>query len=486
MATIALPTDRALALELLLNRLLWPVPLARWKAARGVRDLIENPETRAASTDALLAALERAELESDVCTLLTILLMVGKAALPDLARVRERIQHPSILAEVMLQATYDEIGGTAWWRAHSGPVSSTFAPSSYFERHQTHHVPVVLSSNLASLERKSGLPFVRQWAYEWQQLCDRIKAEFTEYPYYFGDFGDVRDGIIGQFSPRQSEVYRSAYLRTFSIAVAEWGFEQREAGFYVSELLPSIRGLFELDPLGRPPWLKDSPELCVEDPDQFESILRAMIASQPDNDQALVSLYVPLDATVERYGALRLSAHLVTTDFSLGSEFPREPTDILLAHRSFAIDQERPDTPIETSLQAGQTGDALPVCSAIFPIPFGYWQAHLHSAGIPIPARYMLPGYARVRGERDRIAVDSDHREVAATRYWQDHWSPNYPRNEGHTRCGTWTLMERQLLESQASVLGRKIAWSARLQTWRREKDYGEFMHAERSLFFMM
>ncbi len=149
--------------------------------------------------------------------------MLSEAARPDLATVREPIRQPSILAEVLLQEMYHAVAGCQWWRGHSGPPSFSFEPSSYFERHRTHHAPVVLSSNLTDLERNSGLPFMRQWAYEWQQLCERTKTGFTEYPYYFGDFGEVRGGIIGQFSPRQSELYRSAYLRTFAIAVSDVG-----------------------------------------------------------------------------------------------------------------------------------------------------------------------------------------------------------------------------------------------------------------------
>ena len=123
MAGIALSPDRALALELLLNRLLWPVPLVRWRAARGVRDLIENAQTRETSTNALLAALSASELESDACTFLTVLLMVSDAARPDFGRVRESIRQPSILAEILLQDIYHKVAGTEWWLGHSGPLN---------------------------------------------------------------------------------------------------------------------------------------------------------------------------------------------------------------------------------------------------------------------------------------------------------------------------------------------------------------------------
>ena len=483
MAVLNLAGQRALAVDLLLNRLLWPVPLVRWRAARGLRDLMEDPTTRVRTTDALLVALKSAALESDACTILTVLLMVRNDAVPDLLTVRDHLLQPSILAEIILQEIYGTVAGTDWWRGHSGPPFLGFQASSYFEEHQTHHVPVVLSTNMSALEGKSGLPFMRQWAFEWQQLCDRTDARFTEFPYYFCDFGEARDGIIGQFSPRQSELYRSAYLRSFSIAVSEWGFSQREAGYYVSELLPSIRGLFEFDPVGRPEWLRDLPERCAANPDDMESIARSLIGAIPDKEKALISLHVPLDATVERFADLTLTAHLVTPDFVPHGGFLPLPTTLVMAHDGFALDQSRDETPMERVQESGLRGDALPVCSALLPIPYGQWHGHLHSTGIPLPNSYLLPDASVIRSARNSVWIQCGTATVSTSQYWLDHWSPNYPLDGGTTRCGVWSTIDRAVLGERASMLDRKLAWSVRLQIWRREEAHGPYQRTELTLF---
>lgn len=483
MAAVALPMNRALSLELTLNRLLWPVPLVRWRAARVVRDLIENPATRATSTDALLAALRSAELESDVCAVLTVLLMVEKASLPELEDVRSHILQHSILADILLHEIYGSSGGTDWRHAHSGTAPLSFEESEYFTRYRTQHVPPQLLNSLVNVEEATGLPFTRQWGFEWQQLCDRTGAQYTEFPYYFCDFGEMRDGVVGQFSPRQSELYRSAYLRTFAIAVSEWGFPQREAGPYVSEVSPSIRGLFEVDPVERPAWLSDFPERCAAEPDDLEALLRAMVANRPADGRALVSLHAPLDGTVERFGDVTLTSYLVSADFVAPARHPAMPTAVLMAHTGLTIDQPLCATMPDEVRVEGLHGDALPVCSSLLPLPHGLWHGHLHSTGIPMPNSFVAPGHTFIQADRNRLSLRQEDVEISTTRYWLDHWSPNYPLSGGSTRCGAWAIMDQALLMAYASMTGRQLAWSARLRIWRREKDYGPFELVERTLF---
>ena len=97
------------------------------------------------------------------------------------------------------------------------------------------------------LERASGLPFQRQWAFEWMSLRDKLAIRYTDYPYYFDNIADVRAGIRGQYWQRMREVYRSAYLRTLAFAVSEWRLPQKIAQDNCVELVEGIAGLFEVD-----------------------------------------------------------------------------------------------------------------------------------------------------------------------------------------------------------------------------------------------
>jgi len=486
MVRITSEQSRELALDLLFDRLQWPVPMVRWRAARGLRDLLEQVETRERVTQAFLARLAGCAVESEICSLLTILFMLDPAARPETQAVISRIHHPSILADILIEYIYDASGQTAWWEGHSGDPPPGFEPKAYFGQYRRQHVPVMLSDNLANLERRTGLPFMRQWGFEWQELCARTNAPFSEYPYYFDDFGEVRAGIVGQYSPRQSEMFRSAYLRCFAIAVAEWGFPPSEAGFYVRELIPAIRGMFDLDPAERPIWLDDTPERCLADPEQLEPLLRELIAR---HDRAtatglLASLYAPLDPKVEPYGDLSLTAHLVSPDFQPRDADLREPVEIMIAH-GFDFDRPLPPTDITAALTQGDPGDALAICVSLLPVPFGHWHSHYYAAGMPIVGSYMLPPDVSLHAREDRIVTHSAQTELGGTRFWFDRWTPRYPNDDGKTRCGNWATLDRSQLEERATAMGRKLAWSARLRTWRRENGHGDYRRHDVNLFFL-
>lgn len=478
--------SRALSLDLLFDRLQWPVPMVRWRAARGLRDLIEQAKTRGPVTQAFLARLAECEVESEVCSLLTILIMLAPGARPDAQAVIARIHHPSILADILLEHIYDASGEAAWWEGHSGDAPPAFNPKPYFEQYRRQHVPVMLSENFVRLERKTGLPFMRQWGFEWQELCTRTGARFGEYPYYFDDFGEVRAGIVGQYSLRQSEMFRSAYLRCFAIAVAQWGFPPSEAGFYVRELIPAIRGMFDLDPAERPVWLDDTPERCLADPDQLEPLLRDLITRHDSTTAAgrLVSLYAPLDPKVEPYGDLSLTAHLVSHDFRPKDACLREPVEIMIAH-GFNFDRPLPQTNIADALIQGGPGDALAICVSVLPVPFGHWHSHYYAAGMPIVGSYMLPGDVSLHAQKDRIVTHAAQDELGITRFWFDRWTPRYPVDDGKTRCGSWATLKRDQLDKRTAALDRKLAWSARLRTWRREDGHGNYLRHDVNLFFL-
>ena len=284
---------------------------------------------------------------------------------------------------------------------------------------------------------------------------------------------------------RQSEMFRSAYLRTFAIAVAEWGFRKSEADLYVSELLPAIRGMFDLDPVQRPAWLRDFPERCARTPKELEALSRKLLASAENEERGLGSLYVPIDPGVEKFADLSLTAHLVSANFCAGDRPPREPTEVLLVHDTLGFDRPRPTKSLEDCIQIGAVGDSIAVCTSLFPIPFGHWQSHYYSAGIPVPASYVLLSNAELRAMQSRIAVEVDGNEVASTSFWLDHWTPNYQKDGGETRCGNWTVVDRRLLRDAAAILGRDLAWSAELNIWRREKEYGEYQRLTHTAVFL-
>ena len=183
----------SVTLSFLLQRLKWPVSMVRWRSAKEVRDLLNELSTRAAMNDALLIFLDRCGTESEVCSVLSIIFLADPAARPPLDDVVNRIQHPSILADELLDLAYGQgsrIGG--WWATHAGTAPIDFDAGDYFQECNIAHLAPFFLTELQRLQRNTGLPFLRQWAFEWHTLREKHETRYTRYPHYFDNVSDAR------------------------------------------------------------------------------------------------------------------------------------------------------------------------------------------------------------------------------------------------------------------------------------------------------
>ncbi|MGH7874824.1 MAG: hypothetical protein ACREQO_21745, partial [Candidatus Binatia bacterium] len=181
---VPLAKSAPIALSFLFQRLKWPVPMSRWRTAKEIRNLLNDPSTRSATTDALLDYLDQCKTESEVCEILTIVFLTSEDVRPSRTTLASRIHCPSILADIILERTYGLGRGIGGWRwAHSGRAPADFEGGLYFEEHKTAHVPPIFVHNLMHLEDISGHPFRRQWAYEWKILGDKLGTNYTGYPH---------------------------------------------------------------------------------------------------------------------------------------------------------------------------------------------------------------------------------------------------------------------------------------------------------------
>lgn len=473
------------ALSMLLHRLKWPVPTARWRAAKEIRGLLESTNSRESATTALLDYFTKCKYESEVCEILNIIFLTSPDAQPPHSLVASSIQRPSILADALLERIFGTgraIGG--WPRTYSGPAPPGFEASAYFQEHKTAHVPPVYLNHLTRLEGSSGFPFVKQWEYEWKNICDSQDTRYTRYPYYFDDFSENRAGIHGQYWQRIREAYLSAYLKTLAFAVCEWGLPEGVAESYCAEMVYGVKGLFEWDPGSRPPWLADFPERAFAEAVDLEGIARGLITAARSGGQRLVSLSAPIAMSVTSYAKLELSAHLVTSDYQLPADGMPYGRVRVLPSRTFELNGSLSVRPIEEVATSGSSGSELGVCVELVPMPFGAWQGDILSAGLKVPAPHVV-GTARVRCTKDAIELVGPAYDILArTLTWNDHWSPSYPRG-GNTRCGIATLLDDATLNAATLRLQRNLAWCVTLRSWKRQTDFGDYVESRRSVFFL-
>lgn len=471
----------------LTQRLNWPVPMVRWRAGREIRGLLENEETRDQMTGHLFEALDMCSMESEVCSILNLFLLTDNGARPERSVLIRHVRHPSILTDFLLERMYGWGKGIGrWLTAHSGHAPLDFTQSAYFEEHKTAHVPPLFWHSLEDLEHDTGLPFVRHWAFEWQNLCEQTGIRLTRYPEYFDDITERRLGIVGQYQTWQTEALRSAHIRTFSFAVSEWNMPQQQALDELLNHIPAISGLFDLEPIERPAWLGSLPQDCLDGPAALKAVVQKFVTNQRDTDDQVLSFSSPFEIDHVRYGHIQLGAFLATENFKLGdTDGQFKLTRFCDAQKKLSIEIEWPERPIDASSFDGLSGRVIPICNELYPVPHGHWMGHYFCTGIPIVASYCLPGMKRLRVRNGSLELLVDDVLASVTSVWHDCWSPHYVQDGGNTRNGVCVKVASDILKSVMNGRsdGLKLGWLLKTKVWDREGDFDDYKLVQRQTF---
>jgi hypothetical protein len=254
---------------------------------------------------------------------------------------------------------------------------------------------------------------------------------------------------------------------------------------YCLDMVHGIAGLFDVEPVAKPPWLSDLPERFCAPSADFTSLIRELVQAARAEGMRLVSLDTPVASSVQKYAKLTLSAHLVTADYTpAAGAFLYEKILPMLVADTFELKGPPAEMTIQEARTEGRTGDEVAVCSCLFAIPCGYWQGDYMSLGLTIPASYTVPN-TEIRCTHESIdCFTSNGKVISRTRIWNENWVPPYPKG-GSTRCGTATMIDQEVLAEAMEQLGRKLAFFIQLRIWDREKDYGEYSESKRTFFLL-
>jgi hypothetical protein len=267
--------------------------------------------------------------------------------------------------------------------------------------------------------------------------------------------------------------------------VSEWRIPQRIAEGYCVEIVDGIAGFFDVEPGARPAWLTDFPERFCAPGADLTPLIRELVQAARAEGMRLVSLDTPVASSVQKFGNLTLSAHLVTPDYELpDGAFLYEKMPLLSIADTFELKGPPAEITIEEASTEGKTGDEVAVCSCLFPTPFGTWQSDYFGMGLRIPAPYTVTN-TEIRCTHESIdCIASDGKVASRTRIWNDNWAPPHPKG-GSTRCGTATMIDQEVLAEAIERLGRKLAFFIRLRIWDREKEYGDYSESKRTFFLL-
>ena len=233
------------------------------------------------------------------------------------------------------------------------------------------------------------------------------------------------------------------------------------------------------NPEPRPAWLADLPEQFCNQRANFRCLGIELLKAAKTDEMRLVSLNTPIALSVQKFGNLTLSAHLITPDYELPDDvYLYEKMSFLFIKDSFELKGSQREILVEEICTKGKTGNEVAVCSSLTPMPFGAWQSDYFSMGLKVAAPYIVP--------ESEIQCTSESIDSIAPngRIWNDNWTPPYPKG-GSTRCGSVTLINQDVLDETMGLFGRKFAFFIRLQIWDREKDYGDYSKSEHTFFMI-
>lgn len=242
-------------LQMLLERLLWPVPRVRWEVARSLARLIREDDREAAS--GLLNWISARQLESEVILGLGIIDAFDLGAYFEFADVHKAIQAPSHLSDYLLKKNFANASGLSPFRYTVSPADSVTLPQHkkvWFDRYRKSAVPPIFSIMLTRLQESTGFPFKERWEHDWRWLQSTHPRPEAKYPYFFSQGNRDR---IGLFDLGQRELYASAYLRTLAYASITGSISPEVAEHYAMLALTMNRGLADLEPIDRPNWAQN-------------------------------------------------------------------------------------------------------------------------------------------------------------------------------------------------------------------------------------
>lgn len=247
-------------LDILLQRLVWPSPIVRERAATGVASLISSSQNREGVFERLLSWISNQRLESIVATGLLPLLKAaekrdGTVDYLDTDRVAKAVPITSVVIERLLEGLARLLEKPIDFVDRSATidiVSESYTPKAFFNKYIKSFLAPIYLQRAETIERNTLRGFVRQWAYTSDEIIKDIGL--IENREVLDFMGSVRSTTMPGMSTILSEVYRSAFLRTLqyfhdcSLVPDEYYLE------YAYATLPVELSYWKVKPSRMPKW----------------------------------------------------------------------------------------------------------------------------------------------------------------------------------------------------------------------------------------
>lgn len=417
-------------LELLFVRLRWPVASARWWVMQELADLLVT----SALSDQVLARLthelRECRLEAEAAEVLSILWMAFHKGWVPPKDLGDAVVRPSMLTAWLLADM--KLTARAGFMPPLLVAPGDYQVSEEFERRQGRDVPLIHYSTVTRLEKKCGLPFARQMAFEWDQSKDVYPdSPFQgDLAYFVRAAGD--DGI-GSFADRTSLRMMTAFIRTMEVARSIWRAPDDLALWFARRALPLEPTLAFMRP-GRPAWLPALSPTVAQDGRSISVFIvdahATLEALQPQ--AALLALVTPLhvsnfevvELTVvrwRRWGSKTIDASDLWARYTARQH--REYGDFDSDH--WSLRSSISSLPLERVVD-GEC-NAAPMAAHLSLGRIGYLQRDLFPERLYFPVVTGMTEDLVAEPSGGMLGITACGDAVANLSYWTAGWSPGHP-----------------------------------------------------------
>ena len=229
MANLNLPSPEWLqlpreidGLDILIQRLLWPSPLIRERAATGIANLFCTSKGRESTFRKLLLWIQQQKMESAIAIgLLPIIkafYIVKNRNDLDYIKLQEIVDSIQINS-VVIEKLIEELTHFTNTRTTNLPTykiidqcPTNYLTSTFFSKYIKTFLAPIYMQRAVTIERRSGKPFIKQWAFIADSICKDAGIILNANQVYYYGRSEHDEFLLG-FSSKISEVYRSAFLR---------------------------------------------------------------------------------------------------------------------------------------------------------------------------------------------------------------------------------------------------------------------------------
>lgn len=471
--------DAHLIARIGLQRLRLPIPMAKLQIVHGAARALLDPQTNTVAWEALLGWVSSLELESEVLEALCAIVLASNSDVICLEPLRSAICWPSILSDIFIsEAFHTPILYNSWSKSHSGEMPPYYrADNIQAELVAGQIVPPILASRMKELERMSGKPMLKQWAYEFDRLLYKLGSQSDGNWSYFA--GDDRQRARGQFIGRRGHLARSAYLRTLALAFDVWGMPEYVARSEAMYATPADFSFLKMLPSKAPTWALHFHQAQPNTSEEWSDVLNVLAQATIEQEDARLLLH--LNAPTQRSERYQAEVEVITVLVSEGQPSVEEifrihdwlPGNVHVARSSeweFVINAREPDAffPLNDGIKA------LPALLPSVGLFVGYFHSDLVGRMPYLPANYDSAVTLKACPRLGGADFELNGQCVGEFRYWNWLWSPTHDKALG-THGAVLVTLSHDSVSQLINCSGMQCTRVWRAKVLSRETDYGEW-----------